>query len=157
MSAKKQKPYNDYELCKDIAQSELTTAQIAEKYHLSERMVAAIASGGKRPELKQMIDQMVDATMGETNRILRTRSRWSAARLLQLAKDDRNPQVALKATVKSLELAGAGVAAGAENGVQSSFASTSLVSDDVLTMDIDQIGSTIEGGDMTVILEVQER
>ena len=32
MTAKKQKSYNDYELCKDIAQSELTTAQIAEKY-----------------------------------------------------------------------------------------------------------------------------
>jgi len=52
MSAKKQKSYNDYELCKDIAKSELTTAQIAEKHHLSEGMVAAITRGDKRPELK---------------------------------------------------------------------------------------------------------
>lgn len=114
MTAKKQKSYNDYELCKDIAQSELTTAKIAEKHHLSEGMVAAIASGDKRPKLKRMIDQMVDSTVSETNRILRTRSRWSAARLLQLAKDERNPAVALKATVKSLELAGAGVTADGE-------------------------------------------
>ena len=112
MAAKKQKSYNDYELCKDIAQSELTTAQIAEKHHLSERMVAAITSGDKRPSLKRIIDQMVNATMGETKRILRTRSRWAAARLLQLAKDDRNPQVALKAATTCLELAGLGVAAG---------------------------------------------
>ena len=114
MSAKKQKSYNDYELCKDIAQSELTTAQIAEKHHLSERMVAAIASGEKRPELKQMIDQLVASTMGETKRIFQTRSRWVAARLLQLAKDERNPQVAFKAASKCLELAGAGVAAAGE-------------------------------------------
>ena len=106
MSAKKQKSYNDYELCKDIAQSELTTAQIAEKNHLSERMVAAIASGEKRPELKRKIDQMVNSAMGETKRIFKTRSRWAAARLLQLAKDDRNPQVAFKAAAKCLELAG---------------------------------------------------
>jgi len=58
-----------------------------------------------------MIDQMVDSTVSETNRILRTRSRWSVARLLQLAKDDRNPQVALKAITKCLELAGVGVTA----------------------------------------------
>ena len=31
MSEKKRKSYNDYELCKDITQSELTTAQIAEE------------------------------------------------------------------------------------------------------------------------------
>jgi hypothetical protein len=125
MAAKKQKSYNDYELCKDIAQSELTTAQIAEKHHLSERMVAAIASGDKRPELKRMIDKFVDSTMSETKRILKTRSRWSAARLLQLAKDDRNPQVALKATVKSLELAGAGVtAAGEQEEVRHTFVIT---------------------------------
>ena len=114
MSAKKQKSYNDYELCKDIAQSELTTAQIAEKHHLSEGMVAAITRGDKRPELKQIIEQLVESTISETKRIFKTRSRWSAARLLQLAKDDRNPQVALKATVKSLELAGAGVTAAGE-------------------------------------------
>ena len=114
MSAKKQKSYNDYELCKDISQSELTTAQIAEKHHLSERMVAAIASGDKRPELKQMIDKLVDSTMGETKRIFKTRSRWAAARLLQLAKDDRNPQVALKATTRCLELAGVEVTADAQ-------------------------------------------
>ena len=114
MSAKKRKTYNDYELCKDIAQTELTTAQIAEKHHLSERMVAAIARGDKRPEIKLMIEQLVDSTMGETNRILRTRSRWAAVRLLQLAKDERNPQVALKATTICLELAGAGVATDAE-------------------------------------------
>jgi hypothetical protein len=112
MSAKKQKSYNDYELCKDISQSELTTAQIAEKHHLSERMVAAIASGDKRPGLKLMIDKLVRSAMSETNRILQTRSRWATARLLQLARDERNPQVAFKATAKCLELAGAGVEAG---------------------------------------------
>ena len=114
MSAKKQKSYNDYELCKDIAQSELTTAQIATKHHLSERMVSSIARGDKRPGLKEMIDQMVDSAMGETKRIFRTRSRWAAARMLQLAKDVRNPQVAFKATAKCLELAGVGVTADGE-------------------------------------------
>ena len=114
MSAKKQKPYNDYELCKDIAQSELTTAQIAEKHHLSERMVSSISRGDKRPELKEVIDQMMASAMGETKRIFQTRSRWAAARLLQLAKDERNPQVAFKATTKCLELAGAGVTADGE-------------------------------------------
>ena len=114
MTASKQKSYNDYELCKDIAKTELTTAQIAEKHKLSERMVAAIASGEKRPELKLMIEKLVDSTMNETRRIFRTRSRWAAARLLQLAKDDRNPQVAFKATTKCLELAGAGVTADEE-------------------------------------------
>ena len=122
MNAKKRKSYNDYELCKDIAQSELTTAQIAEKYGLSERMVAAIAGGDKRPELKQMIDKLVGATMGETMRIFKTRSRWAAARLLQLAKDERNPQVAFKATAKCLELAGAGITAeGAQKEVRHTF------------------------------------
>ena len=72
-------------------------------------MVAAIASGDKRPELKWTIDQLVESTMNETKRIFQTRSRWAAARLLQLAKDERNPQVAFKATTKCLELAGAGV------------------------------------------------
>ena len=124
MSAKKQKSYNDYELCKDIAQTELTAAQIARKYNLSERMVAAIASGDKRPKLKRIIEKLVDSTMSETNRILRTRSRWAAARLLQLAKDERNPQVALKATTKCLELAGAGATA---DGEKEEFRHTFLV------------------------------
>ena len=114
MSAKKQKSYNDYQLCKDIAQSELTTSQMARKHNLSERMVAAIASGDKRPELKQIVDQLVESTMSETKRILKIRSRWAANRLLQLAKDKRNPQVAFKATTKCLELAGAGVTADGE-------------------------------------------
>ena len=77
-------------------------------------MVAAIASGDKRPELKREIDQMVNSAMGETKRIFKTRSRWAAARLLQLAKDDRNPQVAFKAIAKCLELAGLEVAANAQ-------------------------------------------
>ena len=115
MAAKKQKSYNDYELCKDIAQAEITTGQIAEKHHLSEGMVAAITRGDKRPELKQIIEQLVESTISETKRIFKTRSRWAAARLLQLAKDERNPLVAFKATTKCLELAGAGVTADAEN------------------------------------------
>ena len=114
MAAKKQKSYNDYELCKDIAQTELTTAQIAEKHHLSEGMVAAITRGDKRSELKEMIEKLVDSTMSETKRIFQTRSRWAAAWMLQLAKDERNPQVAFKATAKCLELAGAGVTADGE-------------------------------------------
>ena len=106
MSAEKRKPYDDYEICKDIAQAAFTTAQIAQKHGLSERMVRAIAKGDKRPGLKPIIDRLVDSAMSEARRVFRSRARWLAERLLHLAEDGNRPEVALKAICRGLELAG---------------------------------------------------
>lgn len=44
------------------------------------------------------------------------------------------------------------IAAGATSGTQTSFDTTSLVEGDLLTIDVDQIGSTIPGQSITVLL-----
>jgi hypothetical protein len=44
------------------------------------------------------------------------------------------------------------IAAGANSGTQTSFNSTALVENDILSIDIDQIGSTLPGADITVVL-----
>ena len=44
------------------------------------------------------------------------------------------------------------ILAGVTSGVQTSFNTTTLVEGDVLTLDIDQIGSTVVGADLTVVL-----
>jgi len=46
------------------------------------------------------------------------------------------------------------IAAGSQSGVQTSFNTTSLVQGDLITIDIDQIGSSVAGKDITVILTI---
>lgn len=45
------------------------------------------------------------------------------------------------------------IAAGATSGTQTSFDTTSLSEGDILTVDIDQIGSTVAGADITIIVK----
>lgn len=46
------------------------------------------------------------------------------------------------------------IASGSQSGVQTSFDTTSLAQGDLMTVDIDQIGSTVAGMDVTVILTI---
>lgn len=46
------------------------------------------------------------------------------------------------------------IAAGATTGTQTSFDDTSIADGEVLTIDIDQVGSTIAGANLTVALEI---
>lgn len=45
------------------------------------------------------------------------------------------------------------IAAGATSGTQTSFDTTELSEGDVLTVDIDQIGSTVAGADLTIVVK----
>lgn len=45
------------------------------------------------------------------------------------------------------------IAAGATSGTQTSFDTTSLSENDVLTIDLDQVGSTTAGADLTIVLK----
>lgn len=45
------------------------------------------------------------------------------------------------------------ITAGNNSGTQTSFDTTSLVEGDVLTFDIDQVGSTVAGADLTIVLK----
>lgn len=47
------------------------------------------------------------------------------------------------------------VAAGATSGTETDFDVTTLAEGDILTMDIDQVGSTVAGADLTVTLKVE--
>ena len=104
MPASKTKDYNDFELCKDVALAELTRAQIAAKHGLSESMVNQVARGDSRPELKPIIDEIIEAERSAAIRLARSRARWFVARLIQLAS--RDSDIGLKAVIKGLEIAG---------------------------------------------------
>jgi len=45
------------------------------------------------------------------------------------------------------------IAASATSGTQTSFDTTALTDEDIITVDIDQVGSTIAGADLTIILK----
>ena len=45
------------------------------------------------------------------------------------------------------------IADGSHYGTQTSFDTTTLVEGDLLTIDLEQIGSTIAGSDITIVLE----
>ena len=45
------------------------------------------------------------------------------------------------------------IAAAATSGTQTSFDSTTLAESDVLTVDIDQVGSSVAGADLTIVLK----
>ncbi len=75
MTAKKQKNYNDQELCEAIAAGTLTTKGIASEFHISESMVTKIARGAARSELKPIIDKIKKALWSEVRREFRRRAR----------------------------------------------------------------------------------
>lgn len=115
MSAKKGKKtnvrYNERILCADIAASDLTVAEISAKHKISASMVYGITQGNKRPELREEIDALVEAATGEAQRVLKSKARWAAERLVAIAAsttDEKvsNLDIALKATLKILEFAG---------------------------------------------------
>ena len=108
MTSKKQKNYDDHELCQDIAAGTLTKKEIAVKHRLSERMVGAVAHGDQRPDLKPIIDRLSEAHVIEGKRIARSRVRYAMARLLELVGSDAPHPVTLKATMHLLNLAGLG-------------------------------------------------
>ena len=84
MTAKKQKNYDDQELCEAIAIGTLTTKGIASRFHISESMVTKIARGAARPELKPIVDKIKKARraqfLTEAKREIRRRVRsgWRA-------------------------------------------------------------------------------
>ncbi len=104
MSGKKKKLYNDYDLCRDIAEATLSVKEIAKKHNLSPRTVYAIAEGRRRPGLKERTQQMIEAKQAEARRIFKSRGRWLASRLLEVAKLDTD--IGLKAIIEGLRQAG---------------------------------------------------
>lgn len=58
--------------------------------------------------------------------------------------------------VSILSIAKLRIPAGSKDGSTTSFATTSLVTDNVLTIDLDSVGTTTPGADLTVILEAAE-
>lgn len=105
MAGKKQKPYDDYQLALDIASATLTYTRIAEKHGLSESMVAGIARGDYRPDLKPIIDKLSNAMVTEVVRLARSRGRKGLRRLDQIM-DSANEGIALKAIKHALKIAG---------------------------------------------------
>ena len=85
MSAKKQKPYDDFELCKDVAKSELSTSEIATKHNLSERMVRAIgAARPVAPTNRSTITEIAIALLMPCSLFFRNPSTPSAGNVLRL-------------------------------------------------------------------------
>ena len=106
MAGKKQKDYDDYALVEALAKGQDSITQIAAKFDLSISMVYHIASGETRPELKDQIDQLINAYRAESSRILRSRGRFFAARLIQLAEQNENLAVARDAVELGLKIGG---------------------------------------------------
>lgn len=96
--------YDDEELCKDLAASDLSIADIAVKHKISLRHTYEIAKGESRPELKKRVDELIEAEKAAGTRLAKSRARWFMARLIQIAAGDSD--VALKAIIKGLEMAG---------------------------------------------------
>ena len=105
MTAKPDITTDDLQLCQDIAKADLSIVEIGNAHKMSASNVYKIARGDVRPELKAIIDELVDAEHGAAKRLARSRGRWFMARLIQLAKDSSD-DTALKAVVKGLEIAG---------------------------------------------------
>ena len=98
--------YDDEELCKDLACSDLSITEIAAKHKMSASNVYMIARGDNRPELKARIDEIIEAEHNAAKRLARSRGRWFMARLIQIAKDGSDQKTALAAIIKGLEVAG---------------------------------------------------
>ncbi|AMV24177.1 hypothetical protein VT84_07255 [Gemmata sp. SH-PL17] len=56
------------------------------------------------------------------------------------------------ATIWSTQANRLKIAAGATSGTQSTFNTTTVAEGDLLTIDVDQVGSTVAGQDVTVYL-----
>ena len=81
--------YDDEELCQDLAKSDLSIAEIAKKHKISLRQTYELAAGTSRPELKKRIDELIQAEKGAGIRLAKSRARWTIARLVQIADQDK--------------------------------------------------------------------
>ena len=97
--------YDDEELCKDFARSDLSIAEISAKHKISLRHTYELAKGESRPELRLRVDAIIEAEHQAAKRLARSRGRWFMGRLIQLAGGE-NSDTALKAVMKGLEVAG---------------------------------------------------
>jgi len=104
--------YNDEELCNDIAKADLPIAEIALKHKISARQVYAIAKGDSRPELRERIDELIQAEKSAGMRLARSRARWAVARLIQLASQDTDKRAAAQSIDRLLGMAGMSVEGG---------------------------------------------
>ena len=102
MAGKKQLPYDDYAL----ARGRDNMTAIAERYGMSVSMVYHISRGESRPELKEQIDQLINDYMAEARRVLRSRGRFFAARLIALAEQSENLAVARDSVELGLKIGG---------------------------------------------------
>jgi len=60
MPSRKHKEYDDDSIVHDLAASDLTHEQIADKHGLSTPFVGQISRGEKRPELQERIDAVIE-------------------------------------------------------------------------------------------------
>jgi len=131
--------YNDFNLCKDIAESSLPLTEIAVKHDLSEAQVFKIACGDSRPELHAMIEKLSQGYYRETLRVLRSRGRAFAQRILQAAEGEipvtkngkkkyrsAKAETILRAAIKGIELAAGLTISGYDNSDGSTVIRTSL-------------------------------
>lgn len=65
----KAKPYDDDALVAALAASDCTYAVIAERFGVSEDMVASIACGRRRGELRERIDAITDGYLDQARRL----------------------------------------------------------------------------------------
>lgn len=102
----KQLGYDDEELCQDLAKSDLSVKEIATKHKISVVHTYHIAAGTNRPELKERIDELIQAEKAAGMRLARSRARWTVGRLVQIAGQDEDRGAALRAIEKLLEMGG---------------------------------------------------
>lgn len=98
--------YDDAELCNDLAKADLTINEIAAKHQISASNVYQIARGDSRPELKVLIDEIIDANKAAAMRLARVRARFCVARLVQIANQNEDRRAATTAIEKLLEMGG---------------------------------------------------
>ena len=98
--------YDDTELCNDLAKADLSINEIAEKHGISASNVYQIARGDSRPELKERIDEIIEANKAAAMRLARVRARFCVARLVQIANQNEDRRAATTAIEKLLEMGG---------------------------------------------------
>ncbi len=98
--------YSDDDICKDIADAELSIIAIAEKHGISDRQVYRITDGTSRPELLVRINELIEAGKQAGIRLAKSKALWAVRRLAELAKQDVDRGAALRATMHLLEMGG---------------------------------------------------
>ncbi len=98
--------YDDAELCKDLSKSEISIAEIAKKHNISASLIYKIAKGTTRPELKERIDELLNAEKSAAMRLAKARARWAIARYVQIGGQNEDRKAALAALDKLAEIAG---------------------------------------------------